>query len=116
MMGKLIEVLRRELDRAATGLPSCAEVQRAKAQLKAGLLMSLESSSARAEQMARQLLVFDRLVPMAELTERVDNVTAESIRALAERLMTGGRPSVAIVGAGRKGQTFARQVERMAEA
>jgi predicted Zn-dependent peptidase len=116
MMSKLIDVVGRELARAAAEKPSGAELQRAKAQLKAGLLMSLESSSARAEQMARQLLVFDRLVPVSELTERVEGVTAEAVRALAERLMTGARPSVAIVGAGRKSEVFARQAERMADA
>ena len=46
-----------------------ARSQRAKAQLKAGLLMSLESCSARAEQMARQLLVAGRLVPVEEIIE-----------------------------------------------
>ena len=42
--------------------PSEAELARSKAQIKAGMLMGLESSSARAEQMARQLLLFDRLI------------------------------------------------------
>ena len=53
---------RSELRRAAAEKPAEAEVARAKAQIKAGMLMGLESSSARAEQMARQLLLFDRLI------------------------------------------------------
>ena len=53
---------------------------RSKAQLKAGLLMGLESSSARAEQMARQLLLFDRLIEPAELVERIEAVTPEAVR------------------------------------
>ena len=67
MMGDLIDVVTREVMRSAGETPGEREVERAKAQLKAGLLMSLESSSARAEQMARQLLVYGRLLSAAEL-------------------------------------------------
>jgi predicted Zn-dependent peptidase len=73
------------------------------------LLMSLESSGSRAEQLARQVMLFDRLVEPAELVKRVDAVTPEGIRAFAERLLAGKPPSVAIVGAGRKAAAFARQ-------
>jgi predicted Zn-dependent peptidase len=106
-MDKLIEVVGAELVRAAAEEPAEAELGRAKAQLKAGLLMGLESSSARAEQMARQLLLFDRLMGPPELIERIEAVTAEAVRELAARLVTGSPPSVAVVGAGRKGQAFA---------
>ncbi len=109
MLGKLIDVLHRELDRAATTLPDQREVDRAKAQMKAGLLMSLESSGARAEQMARQLLLFDRIVPSAELIERVDAVTPAAIRQFAERMVQEAPPSVVVVGAGKKGDAFARR-------
>lgn len=109
MLGKLIEILHRELDRAATTVPDQREVDRAKAQMKAGLLMSLESSSARAEQMARQLLLFDHLVPANELIERVDAVTPAAVRAFAEKMISGAPPSVVVVGAGRKSETFAQR-------
>src|SRR5215475_4093448 len=55
MLGKLIDVVAAEFKRAAADKPAEGELARSKAQLKAGLLMGLESSSARAEQMARQL-------------------------------------------------------------
>jgi predicted Zn-dependent peptidase len=116
MMAKLIDVVGGELARAAAEKPRDAELARAKAQLKAGLLMGLESSSARAEQMARQLLLFDRLIGTPELVDRIDNVSADAVRTLAARLMTAGRPSVAVVGAGRRGQSYARMAERMASA
>ena len=108
MMGKLIDVVGEQLVRAAAEKPAEAELARAKAQLKAGLLMGLESSSARAEQMARQLLLFDRLIEPPELIERIDAVTAEAVRELAAKLVSGSPPSVAVVGAGRKGEAFAR--------
>ena len=117
MMEKLIEVVGAELVRAAAEKPAEAELARSKAQLKAGLLMGLESSSARAEQMARQLLVFDRLIQPPELVASIDYVTADAVRDLAAKVLTGSPPSVAVVGAGRKGQAFARMAaERMAAA
>jgi predicted Zn-dependent peptidase len=108
MMSKLIEVVGDELVGAAADKPADAELARAKAQLKAGLLMGLESSSARAEQMARQLLLFDRLMDPPELIERIDAVTTEAVRELAANLVGASPPSVAVVGAGRRGETFAR--------
>jgi predicted Zn-dependent peptidase len=116
MMGKLIDVVGAEFVRAAGEKPSEAELGRAKAQLKAGLLMGLESSSARAEQMARQLLLFDRLVDTPEIVERIETVSAEGVRTLAAKLIAEAPPSIAIVGAGRKSETYARKAERMASA
>ncbi len=84
-VGTLIDVVATEFDKAAASRPKADEVRRAKAQLKAGLLMGLESPIARAEQMARQMLALGRLVPTAELIEKVDAVNAEQVRRLAER-------------------------------
>lgn len=112
LMRELIDLIGAELFDLGATAPGAAEVSRAKAQLKAGLLMSLESSSARAEQLARQLLVFDRLVPAAELVTQVDDVTAERVRVMAERVARVAAPSVAIVGAGRRSGGYAMQAER----
>jgi predicted Zn-dependent peptidase len=114
MMSKLIDVVGEQIVAIAAEKPAAAEVARAKAQLKAGLLMGLESSSARAEQMARQLLLFDRLIDTPELVERIDSVTAESVRELAARLVSGSPASVAVVGAGHKGEAFARKAAECA--
>jgi predicted Zn-dependent peptidase len=117
MMTKLIDVVGEQFRRAAETVPEAAELARSKAQLKAGLLMGLESSSARAEQMARQLLLFDRLIGTQELVERVEGVTAEATRSLAAKLLGEAQPSVVVVGAGRKGAAFARAAaERVARA
>jgi len=115
MMGELIEVVVHEVERAADTPPEAGEVARAKAQLKAGLLMNLESSAARAEQMARQLLAYDRLLSPRELIERVDAVSAEDIRAAAERMIRGAAPSVAVVGAGQRSTKWAAQAQRLLE-
>ena len=106
MVGELIDVVSDEIDRMAATGPAEAEVARAKAQLKAGLMMSLESSSARAEQMARQILLHGRVLQTAEILASVDRVTAEEVKAVAQRLRRKDC-SVAVVGAGRKSDDLA---------
>jgi predicted Zn-dependent peptidase len=115
MMDKLIEVVSAELNRAAAEAPTQAEMSRAKAQIKAGILMGLESSSARAEYMARQLLLFNRLIDTKETVARIEAVTPEAARTLADKLLTRSRPSVTVVGAGRKGAAHARNAERLTQ-
>ncbi|MGH6908336.1 MAG: M16 family metallopeptidase, partial [Aestuariivirga sp.] len=62
-----------------------AEIARAKAQLKASLVMSLESASARADQIARQFMAFGNVPDIATLVAKIDMVTAEQVRGLAQR-------------------------------
>jgi predicted Zn-dependent peptidase len=96
-VAKLMPVVVDELERAAEDIDD-TELKRARAQLRAGLLMTLESPAARAGQMARQLLLFGRLIPMEELVEKIGAITAEAVRDLAGRIFTGGPPTLATVG------------------
>ena len=63
---ELMRVVVDEIANAAETITE-AEVARAKAQMKAGLLMALESSGARAEQLARQMFAWGRPIPLDEL-------------------------------------------------
>ena len=62
-----------------------AELARARAQVKAGLLMSLESTGSRCEQLARQLQVFGRIVPTAETVAKLNAVTIADVQRAAAR-------------------------------
>ncbi len=73
------------------------EVERAKAQLKVSVLVALESSGARAEQIARQHMAFGRIVPREEVIAKIDAIGVEDARA-AGRRMLGGTPTVASIG------------------
>ena len=74
------------------------EVQRAKAQLKAGLVMSLESAGGRADQIARQFLAFGKVPEIADIIARIDRLTTDDIRDLAEDVLRGHAPAVSAVG------------------
>ena len=73
------------------------EVARAAAQLKASILMSRESSAARCEQLAQQLLVYGRPVTAAEIVEKISAIGAEQIVGLARRMIASA-PTVATLG------------------
>ncbi len=113
MLAELSNVIADEIRKCADGGLTAKEVARAKAQLRAGLLMSHESPSARAEQMARQLLSIGRLIEVDELIGRIDDVKAEDLATVAAGLLATGRPAVAVVGAGRKSHRFAEQASNL---
>jgi predicted Zn-dependent peptidase len=96
------ELMRVAIDQLmlATETLNETEVARAKAQMKAGLLMALESSEARLGQIARQMLAYGRPIPLAEIVAKVDAVTVESARAAGRALITRGHCAVAALGPG----------------
>jgi predicted Zn-dependent peptidase len=78
--------------------PGEDELLRARAQLKASLMMALESCFAQSEELARQLLVFGRRIPPDEIIAKVDAVDRAAIRRTGRRLLEGGGPTLAAIG------------------
>jgi predicted Zn-dependent peptidase len=93
---QLVPVLADEIVKAA-GSISAAELARAKAQLKSGLLMSRESTSNRAEQLAQHMLVRGRIASSAEIVAKVDAIDLDAIAKVATRLRRSP-PTVAATG------------------
>ncbi len=103
-VGELIPVVCDELRKVATDATD-EEVARARAQLKASILMSLESTNARCEQLAQQILIYGRPLTVAEVVSKIEAVGAEDVRHLAGRL-AAGRPTLASLGPIGKVETF----------
>jgi predicted Zn-dependent peptidase len=97
-VAELMPVVLGELERAAHDIDD-RELDRARAQLRAGLLMTLESPTARAGQLARQMLLFGRPIPVDELVAKINAISVADVRALAEGIFTGSQPTVSAVGA-----------------
>ena len=85
-----------EVRRAADEV-SEVEVARARAQIKAGLLMGLESPASRAERNARMIGIWGRVPEITETVERIDAVTLAEVRAFIAGMGTG-RASLALYG------------------
>jgi predicted Zn-dependent peptidase len=86
--GELLKVVANEMQGMATNT-NADEVARAKAQLKAGMLMALESPSSRCEQVSGQLWAFGRLLPMKEIIERLDAIDEGAVRRFAGGVAKG---------------------------
>ncbi len=95
-IGELAEITVTELRRAAEDMTE-AEVARARAQMKAGLLMGLESPASRAERLARMVAIWGRVPELDETVARIDAVGPADVRALAASL-AGGKAALALYG------------------
>jgi predicted Zn-dependent peptidase len=109
---ELMRVVVEEIAAAADTI-SEAEIARAKAQMKAGLLMALESSGARAEQLARQMIAYGRPIPLEEIVAKVEGVTMAGARAAGRALIGRSRPAIAILGPSRRLESTAAIAESL---
>jgi predicted Zn-dependent peptidase len=98
---ELIKVAKGCLAAMAEGAQE-AEVARARAQMKVGLLGALESPGGRVGQIARQVLLFDRVIPREEIAARIDAVGVDQVRAAAAEALTSPQ-TFAMVGPKVKG-------------
>ncbi|HEX2653101.1 MAG TPA: pitrilysin family protein [Xanthobacteraceae bacterium] len=111
---ELMRVVVDEIARATSTITE-EEVARAKAQMKAGLLMALESSGARAEQLARQMITHGRPIPLEEIVSKIEAVTVESTRTAGRDLIARGRPALAALGPGAGLESAALIAESLGE-
>ena len=98
-LNELLPVVATEIKKLVNDKVTDAELQRAKTQIKASLLMSLESSSTTAEIMARQLLLFNRIIPTEEIVEKIEAISADDLQNIAQSIFTS-TPTYALLGAG----------------
>jgi predicted Zn-dependent peptidase len=90
-----------------------AELDRARAQLKASILMSRESTSGRCEQLANNLLIYGRPLTTQEIVDAVEAVDADQVRKLAQRL-AAGRPTLTSLGPVDRVEAFDTVAKRFA--
>ncbi|UWQ57469.1 insulinase family protein [Leisingera caerulea] len=102
-----------EMKRAADDM-SDAEVERARAQMKAGMLMGLESPSNRAERLARLVQIWDKVPSLEHTVERIDAVTTKDVRALAETMAVTAPAALALYGPVADAPALERLQERRA--
>jgi len=86
-----------EIRRAAEGL-SEAEIARARIQMKAGMLMGLESPSNRAERLARMISIWGRVPTVEETVERIDAIDVAKLRDFGANLVAKAPSALALYG------------------
>ncbi|EIM75663.1 peptidase M16-like protein [Nitratireductor aquibiodomus RA22] len=93
---ELVPLLLGELQKAGQAIGQ-DELDRARAQYRAGLMMARENPASRASQIARQLLLYGRPIDVDELMDRLSNLTVDRLTDLSQRLFTS-KPTVAAIG------------------
>jgi len=81
----------------AGGLPA-EELRRAKDQLKGSLMLSLESSTSRMSNLARQEMYFERFFSLDETIEQIEMVTADEVAEMSQQLFQADRIAVTVLG------------------
>jgi predicted Zn-dependent peptidase len=110
-LGELTPIVFDQLDGVARSVAP-EELARAKAQLRADVLMSLESTGARAEQIARQLAIYGRILSPAQVTAEIDKVDNAALARCAAVLMKGPL-TVATLGPAKKLESFEKLAARL---
>lgn len=96
-ISELVPVVLEELAKAALTITE-DEVVRVRNQIRAGLLMSLESPSSRAGQLARQQILWGRPIPLQETVDRISAITADRVKKIAGEILDSNKLTVSSVG------------------
>ncbi|NOD35173.1 MULTISPECIES: insulinase family protein [unclassified Ruegeria] len=96
-VGELATIAIDEMKRAAEDM-SAEEVARARAQMKAGMLMGLESPSNRAERLARLVQIWGRVPSLEDTVAKIDAVGTEDVKAFAETMAVQAPAALALYG------------------
>lgn len=96
-ISKMAPVVADEIKKVVQEKVTPEELNRAKIQLKASMLMALESSSSTAEVIARQSLLYNRVIPTQEIVDRIEAVSLEDIRNAAQTIFSS-RPTYTLLG------------------
>jgi predicted Zn-dependent peptidase len=95
---KVVECIVSEFRRLKTEMVTEDELRRSKDQLKGSLMLSLESSNARMSNLARQEMYFDHFYGLDELIAKIEAVTAEELKELANQFFQTESIAVTVLG------------------
>ena len=101
-----------EMKRAAIDFEQ-AELDRARVQMKAGMLMGLESASSRVERLARMLIIWNRIPSLDEVVQKIDAVSLEDVRSFASNILLDKKPSLATYGPAANEISFSKLVDTL---
>lgn len=96
---EVIDIIRFELKKIIDDITE-EELQKAKTQLKASLLMGLESSSTRMERLANQILLHKKISSPSETAQKIESIQIDSVKSLISNMLQS-KPTLAIIGKGK---------------
>ena len=95
---QVVESVLKEFKDLKQQLAPAEEVRRAKDHLKGSLMLSLESTSSRMSNLARQEMHFQRFFSLDELAESIENITAEDVQRVAQTFFDQKNVALTVLG------------------
>jgi predicted Zn-dependent peptidase len=95
---KVVDSVLAEFREMKSGPIPAEELRRAKDQLKGSLMLSLESSTSRMSNLARQQMYFERFFTMDETIEQIESVTADEVAEMARELFNPDQIAITVLG------------------
>ena len=96
-VGELSNVVAEELKKLTSNVMD-NEVKRAKAQMKAGMLMALENPFSRCERMARSLTIWGRIIDLEEIIEKIEEVNVQKVKDFGLALLNNKKAGLSLYG------------------
>jgi predicted Zn-dependent peptidase len=97
-MPKVVDSILAEFRELKSEAIPADELRRAKDQLKGSLMLSLESSTSRMSNLARQQMYFERFFTMDETIEQIEGVSSEEVTTMAAQLFHSEKIAVTVLG------------------
>jgi predicted Zn-dependent peptidase len=95
---RVVELILKEFRELKDGSIPAEELRRAKDHLKGSLMLSLESTSSRMANLARQEMYFDRFFSLDELIDAIEQVTPEQIQQIAGECFNQKQIALTVLG------------------
>jgi len=95
---RVVESVMKELRLVKETLVTPEELRRAKENMKSAVVLSLESTSSRMSNIARQDLFFGQFFDIDETVEKIEAVTAEQVREIGNKFLQPGNMALTVVG------------------
>jgi predicted Zn-dependent peptidase len=99
---QVVDIIKKELNDICRNNISAKELLRAKNQFRGGIVMGQESMNSRMMRIGRNELIYDRVIPIDEMMDRINAVTLDDIAEIAEQLFAAGQFATAVVGPSKK--------------
>ena len=97
-VGKVIESILKEFKQLKQERITDEELRRAKDHLKGSLMLSLESTSSRMSNLARQEMYFHRFFTLDELAESIELVTADDVQRISQTFFNQKHIALTVLG------------------
>ncbi|MCE5195276.1 MAG: insulinase family protein [Nitrospiraceae bacterium] len=94
---EVIDIILKEIKGLADTVTE-TELQRSKDQLKGNIILALESTSGRMQNIARQEIYYGKYYSPSEIIKKINSVSLNAVKDLSQRLTMSGNTAISVLG------------------